>query len=191
MGRTRKRFSRKRKAGDGGVAGFFAGLNPFAAKAPAGAHSPMVPDAKLHSQRTGAPPAAVKLPSTPVPASAAAPVAVGGRKSYRGGLLGCNPKPGVTNALGMTACGISRGGRRHRGLRGGTTSKHIPLSPASVTAEALGSGDFGPPHGRAVAGGWLGNQGGPISGGRKSRRGGRKSRRGGRKSRRGGRNRRR
>lgn len=76
-----------------------------------------------------------------------------------------------------------RGGRysRRRGLKGGTSGCCLPLSPESLLARVEGSGDFGPPHARAVAGGWLGNQGGPISGGRKSRRGGRKSRRRGTK----------
>ena len=52
-----------------------------------------------------------------------------------------------------------RSARRHRG---GTGSVHIPLRPDNVLSRALGSGSFGPPHGRDVAGGWLENQGGPI-----------------------------
>ena len=83
----------------------------------------------------------------------------GGRKSRRGGRKS------------------RRGGRKSQ--RGGITSKGLLLSPADIQAEVLGSGNFGPAHGKAVAGGWLGNQGGPILGGRKSRRGGRKSYRGG------------
>lgn len=62
-----------------------------------------------------------------------------------------------------------KGGRKSR-QSGGTTGCCISLSPASLLARAEGSGNFGPPHARDVAGGWLGSQGGPISGGRKSRR---------------------
>ena len=75
------------------------------------------------------------------------------------------------------------GGRRSaRRQRGGVSRALHPASygSGSPLAEALGSGNFGPRHAPAVAGG-------PLFGGRKSRRGGRKSRRGGRKSRRGGR----
>jgi hypothetical protein len=86
----------------------------------------------------------------------------------------------ATDAQQKATAMIGVGGRKSR-QRGGTTGCCQSMSPSSLLARVEGSGNYGPSHARAVAGGWLGNQGGPISGGRKSRRSGRKSRRRGTK----------
>jgi hypothetical protein len=87
----------------------------------------------------------------------------GGRKSHRKGRK--------SHRKGRKS---HRKGRKSR-QRGGTTGCCQSLSPSSLLARVEGSGNFGPPHGHALAGGWLGNKGGPISGGRrKSRRRGTK-----------------
>ena len=90
----------------------------------------------------------------------------------------------------MSISKLRRGKRKSRkGLRGGTTGCCTTLNPALIvppfsgTALPLNPGDFGPPHARAIAGGWLADQGGPLCGGKKKR--GKRTRRAGRKSRRG------
>ena len=104
-------------------------------------------------------------------------------RKHRGGgkCSTLNPAPYPGTGGGRRRRGGRRSARRQRG--GVSRALHpAPYGSGSPLAEALGSGNFGPRHAPAVAGGWLENQGGPLSGGRKSRRGGRKSHRRGRKS---------